>query len=106
MVRCEQLLLTRASLTGCIVCCQPQEFHRTAQQCSARVTVHFMHTMNWVKEVKGACWVDWTLTRLAAQGDGEWQAAAVFEQVRVGFDSHSFFNSKLLCLWLAWEHGR
>lgn len=43
-----------------------------------------MHSMNWVREVKGACWVDWTLTRLAAQKEGEWQAARACEEVRLG----------------------
>jgi hypothetical protein len=35
-----------------------QDFHQLAQECSAPATIHFTHSMNWVREVKMACHVD------------------------------------------------
>lgn len=55
--------------------CHPQDFHELAQRCSAPATVHFMHTMNWVRETKGACWVDYLLPLAAALEADDSQAA-------------------------------
>jgi hypothetical protein len=33
-----------------------------ARACSGdEDTVHYMHTMNWVRDIKGACHLDWIL---------------------------------------------
>jgi hypothetical protein len=40
-----------------------QGFHQLAKQCSAPATIHFMHSMNWVREVKMACHVDLLLVK-------------------------------------------
>lgn len=52
-----------------------------AQQCSARATVHFMHCKDWVKEVKGASWVDWIMDKFGAQEQGLQQDADAIDEV-------------------------
>ncbi len=38
------------------------EFHTMARACSASEdTVHYLHFMNWVQDVKGSCWLDYAL---------------------------------------------
>jgi hypothetical protein len=58
-----------------------QEFHMMAQLCSAHATVHFVHCKDWVKEVKGASWVDWITDKLGAQEQGLQEDADAIEEV-------------------------
>eukprot|EP01026_Neomeris_dumetosa_P014650 TRINITY_DN15379_c0_g1_i10.p1 TRINITY_DN15379_c0_g1~~TRINITY_DN15379_c0_g1_i10.p1 ORF type:complete len:415 (+),score=35.74 TRINITY_DN15379_c0_g1_i10:277-1521(+) len=42
--------------------CGSERFHKMARQCSAESdTIHFMHSMNWIQEVKGASVLDYPL---------------------------------------------
>jgi hypothetical protein len=51
----------------------PAEFHSMARACSApNDTVHYLHTMNWVQETKGASCIDLLLSH-----DGSKQACKV-----------------------------
>lgn len=55
-----------------------------AQQCSACASVHFLHCMNYVREMKGAIWVDWIMDRLAALQSGLEGEAGAIQEVRRG----------------------
>ena len=37
----------------------PPEFHRLARDCSRPSTEHFMHSMNWIMDTKGAFILDY-----------------------------------------------
>lgn len=38
---------------------EPETFHTMARACSApEQTVHFLHSMNWIQDVKGAFYMD------------------------------------------------
>ena len=40
----------------------PKEFHTMAKACSAPAdTVHYLHTMNWVRDIMGSCYMDFLL---------------------------------------------
>jgi hypothetical protein len=43
-----------------------QDYLELAKACSALATVHFLHSMNWARETKGASHLDWLVTRCAA----------------------------------------
>lgn len=58
-----------------------QDFHRLAQRCSAAATVHFFHSMNYVRDVKGASHLELVMTRMAALEEGDFAAAASMAQV-------------------------
>lgn len=73
--------LASPAVTLFAVPCFRQEFHFMAQQCSARATIHFLHSMNWVREVKGVSWVDWILDRLAVLEEGQQEAADAVKEV-------------------------
>ena len=37
----------------------PSSFHRLARHCSLPSTQHFMHSINWALDTKGACIMDY-----------------------------------------------
>jgi hypothetical protein len=53
-----------------------QEFHSMAQRCSAPATLHFLHSMNWIRDVNGASHVDLVARRFAALEAGDAMHAA------------------------------
>ncbi|MEW5302765.1 MAG: hypothetical protein WDW36_005513 [Sanguina aurantia] len=43
---------------------KPADFHEMARVCSAPAdTIHYLHSMNWVRDVKGACFMDFKAGR-------------------------------------------
>jgi hypothetical protein len=53
----------------------PADFHAMAKACSApEDTVHYLHSMNWVMQVKGASCIDFLVSH-----DGTLQASKVWD---------------------------
>jgi hypothetical protein len=78
------------------VCCLLQDFHVLAQRCSAAATLHFFHSMNWVRDVKGACHADLLAGKHAALEAGDVQAAQQAHEVKV-LQSCTAASSAPLC---------
>lgn len=66
-----------------------QDFHMMAQSCSAAATLHFFHSMNWVRDVRGASHIDIALMRQAALDDDNLAAAAAAEVMTMVSDGCS-----------------
>jgi hypothetical protein len=65
-------------LLFCRGCRLLQDFHKMAQRCSAAATLHFFHSMNWVRDVKGASYIDMVMARKSAlEADSYDEAEAV-----------------------------
>ncbi len=56
--------LSPTSMSWSNVCdyCTPRAFHNLARSCSGPKTVHVLHMMNWVKNVKGTTHIDYMLS--------------------------------------------
>lgn len=52
-----------------------------AQRCSAAATLHYLYSMNWVRDVKGASHVDLLVHKFAALDAGDVAAAEAMEEV-------------------------
>ncbi|KAG1675033.1 hypothetical protein FOA52_002690 [Chlamydomonas sp. UWO 241] len=37
---------------------EPRDFHAMAEACGGKGAVHYGHSMNWVRDMKGASWLD------------------------------------------------
>ncbi|KAF6261684.1 hypothetical protein COO60DRAFT_1636661 [Scenedesmus sp. NREL 46B-D3] len=59
---------------------QQLEFHVMAQRCSAAATLHYLHSMNWVRDVKGASHLDLLVYKFAALDAGDVAAAEAMEE--------------------------
>jgi hypothetical protein len=69
-----------------------QEFHTLVKQCSrpaAGGTVHFMHSMNWVRDVKGATHIELLMVKLAALEAGRDLGVMVVNEVSSRFPAVS-----------------
>uniref|UniRef100_A0A383WH56 Uncharacterized protein n=1 Tax=Tetradesmus obliquus TaxID=3088 RepID=A0A383WH56_TETOB len=60
----------------------PQDFHKMAQRCSAAATLHFFHSMNWVRDVKGASYIDMVMARKSALEADSYDEAEAMALVR------------------------
>lgn len=54
--------------------CTVQDYLDLESACSAPAMVHFLHSLNWLRETKGACHLDFLLLRFAAADQDNEQA--------------------------------